>query len=131
MKLYLGMALTQAPEEFREKFCTELKAALAKQGSIELLEFIGLTAGTSADVYHHDRACTEEADLCLFVVDHPSIGLGMEIMIRQAINKPMIVCAHKDAEITRMLLGMCEANDIPFIRYTTVEEICSEVQRFL
>jgi len=127
MKVYVGMGLTQAPEWFREGFQQELKGQLRSIQGLEILDFIGLEAGTATDVYDYDRRCTEEADLCVFIVDFASIGLGMEIVFRLMLGKPMLVFAKEDSRITRMLLGMCERETVPFHRYTTAEQISAVV----
>lgn len=129
VSLYVGMGLTQAPVEFREHFQNELKGSLRATGSFELLEFVGLEGGTDHDVYLHDRKCTETADLCLFIADHPSIGLGMEIVFRLMTRKPMLICAHRDAKITRMLTGMSEVESQMFFRYERAEDIVRMLTR--
>lgn len=121
--IYIGMGLTQAPVEFRDHFQKALKDALRDSGKFEVLDFIGLTAGDDVLVYHEDRRKAETADVCLFVADYPSIGLGMEIAFRLGTGKPMRVCAHKDARITRMLTGMCADHGIPLLRYDIATDI--------
>lgn len=128
-KIYVGMGLTQAPKEFREDFQKELKDALRVLPDIEILDFIGLAGSTKEEVYTYDKSCTESADLAIFIVNHPSIGLGMEIVYRQQTGKSMLICAHADAKITRMLLGMCSVEDVPFHHYNEVSDIVSLVQK--
>lgn len=122
------MGLTQAPKEFRETFQAELKSELRKIPGVTVLDFLGLEAGTAVDVYECDRGHTESADLCLFVVDHPSIGLGIEIEIRRATGKGALVFAAEGAKITRMLIGMCEKENIPLIRYLSTVQIALAVR---
>ena len=129
MKIYVGMGLTHAPPAFRDVFQKELKDELRKLPGVSLLDFVGIEAGTERDVYQHDKHCTETADLCLFVADYPSIGLGMEIIIREATSKPMIVIAHTDSKVTRMLLGMCEETNTPLVRYKNVQDIIAAIQQ--
>lgn len=128
MKIYVGMGLTQAPIEFREYFQNELKVQLREIEGVEILDFIGLEGSTEEEVYTYDRTCTETADLCVFIVDHPSIGLGMEIVFRLATEKPMLVFAKNESHITRMLTGMCSVENISFNRYSSVEDIIRVVQ---
>ena len=130
-KIYVGMGLTQAPKEFREDFQNELKANLRNLSEVEVLDFIGLVAGTPTDVYDYDRSHTESAELCVFIVDYPSIGLGMEISIRLASGKKMLIFAHVDAKITRMLTGMCEKEGVSFVRYETVDDIVEKTREVL
>lgn len=127
-KVYVGMALTEAPEEFRVNFQRELKESLGSIQGLEILDFVGLEAGTDIDVYNHDAKCTRESDLCVFIVDHPSIGLGMEIAMREAAGKPFMVFAKDGKRVTRMLTGMLNKKVLPLHRYKTVDEIVSAVQ---
>ena len=131
--VYVGMGLTQAPEEFRTDFQHELKDRLRVLPEIEILDFYGVELSSSEDdvseeVYELDRKHTESADLVVFVADYPSIGLGMEIALRLATRKQMLVCSHEDAIITRMLLGMCKKENVEFIRYKDVEDIVTKVK---
>lgn len=126
--VYVGMGLTQAPKEFREEFQHELKAALTEAGFV-VTDFVGLTDGTSGDVYRHDKQAALAADICVFVADHPSIGLGMEIAYRQAAGTPMVIFAHKAAVVTRMLIGMCEVENVELVRYETVTDIIEHVKK--
>ncbi len=126
--VYVGMGLTLAPVEFREDFQNELKTALRRISEVEVMDFIGLTEGTEVDVYNHDRQSAESADLCVFIADHPSIGLGLEIAFRVEVNKPFVVFAHTEAKVTRMLLGLCEKHQTPLIRYQTVSDIVAAVE---
>lgn len=126
-KLYVGMALTEAPEEFRGAFQAEIKKGLSTL-EVEILDFIGLENGTEVDVYNHDRTCTERADLCVFIVDHPSIGLGMEIAFREVSNQPYMVFAKEGKRVTRMLTGMLKKKVLPLHRYHEVDDIVAAVE---
>ena len=127
--IYVGMALTDAPEEFRTTFQAELKTALRKISDVEVLDFVGLEKGTAADVYEYDRKCTEDCDLLVAICDHASIGLGMEVVFRHSTKKPLLLFAHKDSKVTRMLLGFAEGEGYVFTRYENVDEIVSEVKK--
>ena len=105
--IYVGMGLTQAPKEFRNDFQHELKAGLRALKEVEIADFMGIDDGLAPlDIYVHDRNSAEGTDLCVFIADHPSIGMGMEIAYRQATEKPMILFARDEIRITRMLLGI-------------------------
>ena len=56
--IYVGMALTDAPEEFRDKFQNELKEMLRALVGVTVLDFIGLEGGSNVDVSRHDKKCT-------------------------------------------------------------------------
>ena len=126
--IYVGMALTEAPIDFREDFQHELKALLRQLTDAVILDFVGLEGGTAKAVFEHDRGCAETADVCVFVVEYPSIGLGMEIAFRHMTGKRMLVFAPAGKRVTRMLTGMCEGNTNAILyRYYTVAEIVKQV----
>lgn len=128
--IYVGLALTGAPPEFRDTFQHELKSELRRLLEVEVLDFVGLENGTALDVYLHDRKCAQSADLCLFVVDHASIGLGMEIMIRHHSGRQMLFFAHFDSVVTRMLTGYLEHVGKILQRYQSVADIISSVREY-
>ncbi|MBX2866569.1 hypothetical protein KTR10_01250 [Candidatus Kaiserbacteria bacterium] len=123
MKVYVGMGLTNAPKAFRDIFNGEFKDMLRAVPDVKVLDFIGLENGTEEDVYLHDRKCTEEADLCIFICDHPSIGLGMEIAFRLFARRPMKCFVRSDVKITRMVTGMCKVEGVVLHRYVTPKDI--------
>lgn len=134
--IYVGMGLTHAPKEFRNDFQHELKDGLRTLPEVEVLDFYGVDLdsvgeGVEVDVYELDRSHTENADLCVFIVDHHSIGLGMEIALRLVAGKPMIVFARDEFVVTRMLTGMCVKEGVDFVRYTTTQEIVDRVGEIL
>lgn len=129
--VYVRMGLTNAPKAFREGFQRVLKDALRDIPDVELLDFVGLVDGNKADVYQHDRRCTEEADLAVFICDHPSIGLGMEIVFRHMAEKPMLLCAGANRKVTRMVLGFAAEEMHEFLRYESIGEIVLRVREYL
>ena len=126
--IYVGMALTDAPQEFRGEFQVELKAALRNIENVEVLDFIGLENGTEVDVYEYDRKCTEECDVMVAVCDHASLGLGMEIAFRVGVQKPLVLCASEQAKVTRMVTGLAAKEGYSFVRYSSVADIAQAVQ---
>ncbi|MEZ4200542.1 MAG: hypothetical protein R3B69_03070 [Candidatus Paceibacterota bacterium] len=129
--IYVGMALTDAPESFRTDFQRDLKRKLTEVAGVHILDFVGLEKGTAEDVYYHDRDCTESAELCVFICDHPSIGLGMEIAFRIVTGKPMLCFAAAGKKVTRMVTGACEAQSVEFHRYDNVLNIIFAVEEML
>ncbi len=129
--MYVGQALTDAPDSFRVDFQNELKAALRKLPEVTVLDFVGLENGTAQDVYLHDRKCTTSATLCVFIVDYASIGLGMEIMIRHHAGGPVLFFAKTGRKVTRMLTGYIECMDKTLTRYNEVEDIIVVVKEYL
>ncbi len=126
--VYVGMALTEAPLEFRDDFQIELKSALRELTDVVVLDFVGLENGGAVEVYRHDRRCTELADLCVFITDCASTGMGMEIWIRRTTQKRMLLFAKLNQKVTRMLIGFAEDEGIPFIRYANVSDIVAVIK---
>ncbi len=127
--VYIGMALTHAPDQFRAMY--SLLVTRIEAMGIEVLTFVGLTNGDALTVYDQDRMCTENADLAIFICDHPSIGLGMEIAFRLATRKPMLLFSHKNARVTRMLSGCALRENISFLTYESPMEILVKVQEMI
>ncbi|MDE1924710.1 MAG: hypothetical protein KGH79_00830 [Patescibacteria group bacterium] len=120
-KLYVGCSLTQAPEDFKQRV-EDLKNLLRKD--FEILDFIGVIAGTPADVYLWDiHECVAKCDVFIAICDYPAIGLGYELGVAvEQLKKPTLALAHKDAKISRLLLGI-ELPYYKFARYENMGEI--------
>jgi hypothetical protein len=127
----VGQALTDAPDEFRVDFQAALKSALRKLPDVEVLDFVGLENGTALDVFHHDQNCTQKANLCIFLVDYASIGLGMEIMIRHQSGGQMLFFARTDRRVTRMLTGFLENFGRTLCRYEDVSDIIKVIEEYI
>ncbi len=101
-KTYVGMALSGAPVSFSEIFQSELKAGLRLIPDVEVLDFSWTTHGPEANsdesVYQLDKSHAESADVCIFILDHPSLGLGMEIMLRYTTGKPSLSLSTKSLQ---------------------------------
>lgn len=135
--IYVGMALSGAPEEFRETFQHELKAQLRRLPDVTILDFFwttqGREVGYDADVYRYDKEQAESADLCVFVLDYPSTGLGMELMIRQATGKPSLFFVHTEPRqrVSRMVLGYIESTEQTLHTYTQPADIVAVVEQYI
>ncbi len=125
MKIYVGCALTQASAEFRQHV-DGLKDQLRYLGH-EVLDFVGLEAGTPEDVYAGDIRCVRECDIFIAVCDYPAIGLGYELGVAvEVLGKPVLAVAHKNAVVTRLVLGITHPN-FTFRRY----QLLADVKYFL
>lgn len=120
--LYVGCALTHAPEEFILAV-EEVKQRLAFDWQI--MRFIGLDAGTDANVYNQDidfniRNC----DAFLAIADYPSSGLGWELGVADERSTPTLIIAREGLKVSRLLTGAADARPhINFARYNTVDDI--------
>src|SRR3989344_928411 len=106
-KIYVGCSLTHAPDEFKTAI-ELLKKHLSQK--YEILEFVGLVKGTAKDVFEWDTKCVKECDMFLADCTHPGIGLGYELGVAVEKNKPILAVAHKDAKVSRVILGVTAKN---------------------
>jgi hypothetical protein len=119
--IYPGCCLSGLPKRqavpFHRQF-NELKEALRKKG-FKVLDFLGTKKGDCNDVYECDIIKgVGEADLFLGVLNHRSIGLGIEIgaaLWRYKI--PVLLIAHRQSTVTRLAQGIHDAPDCTFERY--------------
>lgn len=120
-QLYVGCGLTQASDEFKQEV-EDTKHAL--RDDWDVMQFLGLTAGTEVDVYRTD--IIENVGSCaafVAIVDEPSIGLGYELCRAAYLGKPVLAVAHKDSKITRLVLGAPSFHDnFEFRRYEDMVE---------
>lgn len=129
MKLYIGCSLTHAPEDFKKEI-DKLKDSLRLD--YEILDFLGLVSGTSEDVYMWDiHECVNKSDVFIAIVDYPAIGLGYELGTAiEKLSKPTLALAHKDAHVSRLVLGINHPN-YKLARYTSITEIPSLIKQFI
>lgn len=129
MKIYVGCALTHAPESFKQDI-EDIKAALRAEH--EILDFIGAGPGEPRDVYLWDIGqCVAHCDMMIAICDLPSLGLGYEMGFAiEKLNKPTLIVAHKDAIVTRLIRGI-EKENVAFERYSHMSEIPGFVRKFI
>lgn len=135
--IYVGMALTDAPEEFRTSFHDELKRQLRTLPDVEVLDFFwtsnGPTAGDDVEVYDLDHQHASGADLFVAMLDYPSLGLGMELMIRhyESPEAKSLFFAGIDRKVSRMVTGYLKRFNQPLYRYSAIEDIVGMVRETL
>ena len=120
--MYVGCGLTHTSDSFRESI-ERLKVRLRQQ--FEMLDFVGLTAGTNGDVYRWDiEHCVGTCDIFIAICDKASTGLGFELAVATTRGIPILAVAQKDSLVTRLVLGAaaCKEN-IVFLRYDTHEDL--------
>lgn len=135
--IYVGMALSGAPESFRTDFQHALKNKLRVLPDVAVLDFSwtahGPEANSDISVYELDKKNTEEADLCVFIIDHTSLGLGMEMMICYQTNKPSLFFVHREfpMRISRMILGYIEQTNQMLTKYESVDDIVNVGEQYI
>jgi len=125
-KLYVGCALTEAPEAFTEAV-EELKGNLIADWHV--LQFLGLVDGTSGDVYSHDIAKVDECDAFLAITSYPSIGLGLELGRAREVSKPTLMTQEVNTRVTRMILGAAEL--LPTFSFAAYDDFQEDVPEML
>ena len=127
MKIYVGCSLTHAPEEFKREVCG-LKNKLSALPEVEVLEFLGLVAGTAHDVYVHDIiGCVGQCDMMVAICDFPSIGLGWEMATQVVRGKPLLAFAQEESKVTRFIFDP-QVSGYSFHRYRTLSEVFDRVK---
>lgn len=103
-KVYVGCCLTGAPPEF-VRLVEDFKQALSEL--VEVLHFLGLTAGTAANVFHHDiDGCVWKCDLFVLIGDLATSGGGYETATQVEAKEGHALClTHRLSPVTRLLLG--------------------------
>jgi 2'-deoxynucleoside 5'-phosphate N-hydrolase len=77
---------------------------------------------TPKKIYNHTLDCVEQCDVFVGECSHPSTGLGYEIALAVQKNKKILLIAHQDAKVTRMILGIPPEKAV-FLRYQELKEI--------
>jgi hypothetical protein len=123
-KLYVGCGLTLASQEFKDQV-EVLKSELSQDWNV--LEFLGLVAGTAADVYERDIIeNVGGCDAFVAIADEPSTGLGYELAIAGELHrKPTLAVAHVNSVITRLVKGSPFFN--PNVSFKTYEDMIADV----
>jgi hypothetical protein len=131
IQLYVGCALTDAPESFK-KGVENFKHALRAEG-YEVFDFVGLVNGTATDVYNWDiRHCVKNCQALIAICDFPSIGLGYEMNEAINLKKPVLAVAHQDSKVTRLVYGAAEVEpNLRFEKYASLDGIITLVNDWL
>lgn len=128
--LYVGCALTQAPDWFKEGV-EGVKLGLRERG-YKILDFVGSRPAETAEVFQWDINCVQSCDAMLAIADYPSIGLGWELGTATGLGKPTLAVAEAGRKITRFALGAAEVlPNFELERYSHLQEIPDRLDQFL
>ena len=135
IQVYVAMALSGVPEWFRTDFQKELKDALRELPGVTVLDFFWQAKGRnpqdSTEVYLWDKERTQVADLCIFIADYASTGMGQEFEIRINAEKPALAFHRfNDKTVSNMFLGGCRVHGVPVIAYSEVADIVVSVEEW-
>lgn len=125
VKLYVGCGLTHASEAFIQDV-EGLKRTLKARGD-EVFDFVGLVAGTAADVYNWDIGrCVQGAQMIIGICDEASIGLGWEMGVAaEKLHIPVLATAHVDSKVTRLVHGAAEV--LPNVQFSPYEDMVRDI----
>jgi hypothetical protein len=85
---------------------------------------------SSEEVYVTDHSRTSNADLVIFHVNCPSLGVGMEAQIAAEATLPRVVVSKATADVSRMFLGVFSPT-VATIRYSGQIDYQAELSRQL
>ena len=121
-KIYIGCSLTHAIPEFRNQI-EEFKDSLREE--VEVLDFLWVDDDrlyTPKKIYEHNLDCVDQCDVFVAECSYPSTGLGYEIALAVQKNKKILLIAHQDSKVTRMILGIPPEKAV-FLRYQNLDEV--------
>ena len=125
--IYVACSLTHAPEDYKESIKAIKEKLREVLPNVEILEFLGLTAGTAEDVYRHDiHNNVAKCDLMIADCTYPSTGLGWEMATAvEKLGIQVLAIAKSGTKVTRLVIGAkCELNPYyDFWYYEALEDI--------
>jgi hypothetical protein len=141
IRVYLAGPLTNNASELSVE-CAQIRAAIKL--ALADYEFLGVrfevydpaevtaprSAHTAQEVYATDHRCTVCADLVVFLVNTPSLGVGIESQLTAAATTPRIVVKKQSVPISRMFEGMF-CSTIAEISYASAGEVYDQLSRLL
>ena len=99
--------------------------------SEETIHNTKLDLETRSKVYRRNWDVVHNAKLIIAEVTNPSIGTGIEIGWALKLNKSIICLAHKNADVTSMVLGPVHLGQIDFIAYENEEDALEQLKILL
>lgn len=87
-----------------------------------------LDNATRSKVYNRNLEVIHNAKLIIAEITNPSTGTGIEIGWALKLNKPLICLAHKDADVTSMVLGPVHLGKIDLIRYQDERDALAQLK---
>lgn len=90
-----------------------------------------IVLGARSRIYERNLEVVHNSKLIIAEVTDPSTGTGIEIGWALKLNKPVICLAHKDANVTSMVLGPAQLGLVDFIWYENVEDALSKLKNLL
>jgi 2'-deoxynucleoside 5'-phosphate N-hydrolase len=99
--------------------------------STETIHDSALDLETRSKVYDRNWDVVHNAKLIVAEVTNPSTGTGIEIGWALKLDKPLICLAHKDADVTSMVLGPVHQGKMDFIKYENEEDALMQLKTLI
>jgi nucleoside 2-deoxyribosyltransferase len=90
-----------------------------------------LDFSSRAKIFKRDIEVIKNSKLIIAEITNPSTGTGVEIGFALKLKKPIICLAHKDVDITNMVLGPVHMGLIKFIRYENEKDVLIKLEDML
>ena len=134
---YLASALTGLGEEDRERLfaVSDLVVAVCKEMDINVYEPrkstdpIQYPDVSAEDVFNRDRGLVLASDIVIHIADYASTGAGEELDFALAALIPIVLVAHGESVVSRMVLGIPALKLI--VTYNTLDELRVELRERL
>jgi DNA-binding transcriptional regulator YiaG len=85
------------------------------------------TSVPDVEVFRTDRHRVIRSDLLVYLAHHPSTGAGQELVFAQEAVVPILVIAHMDTRISRMVTGI--PGPLTLVRYGSVAELSKRLDQ--
>ncbi|ELP62687.1 helix-turn-helix domain-containing protein [Streptomyces turgidiscabies] len=132
---YLASALTGLDADQR-KYLFEISDAVAAtcaDNNVRLYEPrkvtdpVHHTTVPDVEVFRTDRHRVINSDLLIYLAHHPSTGAGQELVFAQEAIVPILVIAHIDTRISRMVTGI--PGPLTLVRYDSITQLTARLEQ--
>lgn len=132
---YLASALTGLDSGER-KYLFEISdavAAVCAHNNVRLYEPRNVTDPVhhttvpDSEVFRTDRHRVINSDLLIYLAHHPSTGAGQELVFAQESIIPILVVAHIDTRISRMVTGI--PGPLTLVRYDSITQLTAQLDQ--
>ncbi|MGW1715783.1 helix-turn-helix domain-containing protein [Streptomyces sp. NPDC002156] len=132
---YLASALTGLDANQR-KYLFEISDAVAAacaRNDVRLYEPrkvtdpVHHTTVPDVEVFRTDRHRVINSDILIYLAHHPSTGAGQELVFAQEAIVPILVVAHIDTRISRMVTGI--PGPLTLVRYDSITQLTEQLDQ--
>lgn len=132
---YLASALTGLDDDQRKDLfeISDAVAATCAGNNVRLYEPrkvtdpVHHTTVPDVEVFRTDRHRVINSDLLIYLAHHPSTGAGQELVFAQEAIVPIVVIAHIDTRISRMVTGI--PGPLILVRYDSITQLTDRLEQ--